>query len=188
MRPLSSVFLVSLLNTSWLVSANGHQRPSYKTNPSPSPANYGSPKHDRGYDERRLGSLQGDFKRDREFDYIVVGGGTGGNAIGVRLAEAGFHVAIVEAGSLYEDKDKGIHTIPGQDIIGIGADANDTVPSDVDWKFQTEPQPGANHRSVHFARGKCLGGSSALNFMIYHRATRGTYDMWADHVGDDSYR
>ncbi|KAM4064472.1 GMC oxidoreductase [Hirsutella rhossiliensis] len=143
---------------------------------------------DEGYDEERLGILQGHPKHDKIFDYIVVGGGTAGNAIGVRLAEAGFHVAIVEAGSLYEDKDHGIHTIPGQDIVGVGSQADDVVESDVDWKFHTVPQPGANNRKMHFARGRCLGGSSALNFMIYHRGTRGTYDRWADDVGDDSYR
>ncbi|KAG8664539.1 uncharacterized protein FPOAC1_013320 [Fusarium poae] len=93
-------------------------------------------------------------------------GGTAGNAVGTRLAQAGYKVAIIEAGGFYE-----INSIPT-----------------VDWVFETEPQAGANNRKFHYARGKCLGGSSALNFMIYHRGSTGTYDRWADLVGDDSYR
>ncbi|PHH87474.1 hypothetical protein CDD83_8829 [Cordyceps sp. RAO-2017] len=212
MHLLLSLFLASLVQTGWADSASGYGRDSYDRAPprgtykAPSHHPYGkapgatpfgnshraSPAHANQAEEKgehqRLGNLRGDITRDREFDYIVVGGGTAGNAIGARLAEAGHRVAIVEAGSLYEEKDGGIHTIPGQDIIGIGSLLNDTVKSDVDWKFHTEPQPGCNGRRIHYARGRCLGGSSALNFMIYHRASRGTYDLWADAVGDDAYR
>lgn len=41
--------------------------------------------------------------------------------------------------------------------------------------------------SVHYARGKCFGGSSARNFMAYQRGNKQAYDMWADMVGDSSY-
>jgi choline dehydrogenase len=109
----------------------------------------------------------------------VVGGGTAGNAIGVRLAEAGFSVAIIEAGIFYE--------IGKPVFFGIGSSFIDAVPT-VDWQFQTEPQAGANNRRLHYARGKCLGGSSALNFMIHHRGSKGSYEQWADMVGDDSYK
>lgn len=175
MHLLPCLLFLSFLETCWASSENGYK---------------GQPRKDHGdaYEQQKLGSLEGNLKHDTEFDYVVVGGGTAGNAIGVRLAEAGFRVAIVEAGSLYEDKDGGVHTIPGRDSTGVGSEPEDMVESDVDWKFQTEPQPGANNRRVHYARGRCLGGSSALNFMIYHRGTRGTYDSWADDVGDDSYR
>ncbi|KJZ74261.1 hypothetical protein HIM_06267 [Hirsutella minnesotensis 3608] len=134
-----------------------------------------------------LGKLEGTPQRDEEFDYIVVGGGTAGNAIGVRLAEAGSRVAIVEAGAFYEIGKPVLGTTPGGDLFGIGADIDDSVPA-VDWKFQTVPQAGANNRKVHIARGKCLGGSSALNFMIYHRGSKSSYDLWAKDVGDDTYR
>ena len=57
----------------------------------------------------------------------------------------------------------------------------------IDWGFRTISQPGLGNRSVNYARGKTFGGSSARNYMIYHRATNGTYDKWAQDVGDDSY-
>ncbi|RDA82800.1 hypothetical protein CP532_6288 [Ophiocordyceps camponoti-leonardi (nom. inval.)] len=135
-----------------------------------------------------LGFLEGDIRKERVFDYVIVGGGTAGNTIAVRLAQAGFHVAIVEAGQLYEDLDGGSHVIPGDDLGGVGWSPADVPKSDVDWKFLTEPQAGSGYRRMHVARGRCLGGSSALNFMIYHRATRGSLDLWSEIVGDDSYR
>lgn len=133
-----------------------------------------------------LGSLRAELT-DTEFDYIVVGGGNTGAALGTRLAEAGNKVAIIEAGSFFETSKPLLATTPTGDIIGVGADIRDSIGT-TDWKFQTEPQAGANGRRVHFARGKCLGGSSALNFMIYHRPTVGSCDAWAEAVGDDTYR
>ncbi|KAK9426690.1 putative Glucose-methanol-choline oxidoreductase N-terminal domain-containing protein [Seiridium unicorne] len=140
-----------------------------------------------GLVEGALGAVEGALGVEATYDYVVVGGGTAGNAIGYRLAEAGYSVAIVEAGLNYEIAKPVLGTTPGGDIIGIGSSILDSVPT-VDWEFVTEPQAGANDREVHYARGKCLGGSSALNFMIHHRGSAGSYDMWADEVGDDSYK
>ncbi|KAH9904267.1 hypothetical protein F4778DRAFT_780237 [Xylariomycetidae sp. FL2044] len=133
-----------------------------------------------------LGTLGGVLGVEETYDYVVVGGGTAGNAIGYRLAEAGYSVAIIEAGLFYEIGKPVLGTTPVGDIIGIGASSLDSLPT-VDWQFVTEPQAGANDREVHYARGKCLGGSSALNFMIHHRGSEGSYQLWADEVGDDSY-
>lgn len=69
---------------------------------------------------------------------------------------------------------------------GVGADPETSLPL-IDWGFVTTPQPGLGNRSIHYARGKTLGGSSALNFMLYHRGTNGSYDKWAREVGDDDY-
>lgn len=140
-----------------------------------------------GLVEGALGAIKGALGIEATYDYVIVGGGTAGNAIGYRLAEAGFSVAIVEAGLYYEIAKPVLGTTPGGDIIGIGSSILDSVPT-VDWEFLTEPQTGANNREVHYARGKCLGGSSALNFMIHHRGSIGSYDMWAEEVGDDSYK
>lgn len=57
----------------------------------------------------------------------------------------------------------------------------------VDWGFVTTPQAGANNRTLHYARGKTLGGSSALNANIYNRGTNQSFQLWADSVGDQSY-
>ncbi|GKU14029.1 unnamed protein product, partial [Fusarium langsethiae] len=139
-----------------------------------------------GLSEATLGVIGGVLGQDQEFDYLVAGGGTAGNAVGTRLAQAGYKVAIIEAGGFYEISKPLLSTAPGGDIIGTGFNTLDSIPT-VDWVFETEPQAGANNRKFHYARGKCLGGSSALNFMIYHRGSTGTYDRWADLVGDDSY-
>jgi choline dehydrogenase len=55
-----------------------------------------------GLIDSTLGAVQGILGENQTFDYVVVGGGTAGAAIGVRLAEAGHSVAIVEAGGFYE--------------------------------------------------------------------------------------
>ena len=57
----------------------------------------------------------------------------------------------------------------------------------LDWELLSQPQTGANNRKVHYAAGKTLGGSSAVNTMAYHPATRGTHQRWADIAGHPSY-
>lgn len=139
-----------------------------------------------GLIDSTLGAIGGVLGIDQTFDYVVVGGGTAGAGVGVRLAEAGFSVAIIEAGGFYEIEKPAFGTTPAGSFFGIGASSLDTVPT-TDWGFQTEPQPHLNNRRVHYARGKCLGGSSALNFMVYHRGTTSSYQRWADTVDDQSY-
>lgn len=92
---------------------------------------------------------------DGTFDYVVVGGGTGGNAIATRLAQNSFKVALVEAGGHYEVQS--LAAVPAADVLPVGS--NPDTSSAVDWGFVTKDQPGANGRSIHYARGKCLGGS-----------------------------
>lgn len=92
---------------------------------------------------------------DATFDYVVVGGGTGGNVVATRLAQKSFKVALVEAGGHYEEQS--LAAIPAADVLPCGSDPD--TKSAVDWGFVTEGQPGANDRSIHYARGKCLGGS-----------------------------
>ncbi|KAF2803922.1 alcohol oxidase [Mytilinidion resinicola] len=120
------------------------------------------------------------------YDYVVVGGGTSGLTLAARLAaNSSILVAVVEAGGSYETLN------PLSDIPGFAAiQATGTDPSDtdvIDWGFVTTPQAGAANRKMHYARGKCLGGSSARHFLVYHRGTKGSYQKWADQVGDDSY-
>lgn len=140
-----------------------------------------------GFLEASFGAVQGLLGRDQEFDFVVVGGGTAGNAMGYRLAEAGFKTAIIEAGTFFELSKPGFATIPGLDVLFVGSDSFEAL-SPADWKFESTPQQGANNRKFHIAQGKCVGGSSAWNFMIHHRGPKGMYDQWAEAVGDDSYR
>ena len=131
--------------------------------------------------------INGTVGVNASFDYIVVGGGTGGLAIAARLAQdASNTVAVVEAGSLYQVTNPLLASTPAGDVLFCGSDITDNDPL-VDWSFLTQSQAGANDRKIHFARGKCLGGSSARNFMIYQRPTRESLQAWADAVDDQSW-
>ena len=101
------------------------------------------------------------------FDYVVVGGGTAGATIATRLAEQSFSVALVEAGTYYEIGS--LASIPIADIFPAGSDPK--TKSLIDWGFVAKGQPGANHRDIHFARGKCLGGSYD-SLLVHYRIPR----------------
>lgn len=139
-----------------------------------------------GLVQTSLGALQGTLGVEQSFDYVVIGGGTAGNTVAYRLAEAGFTVAVIERGLSYEVGKPVVGPAPLGDIIGVGSNPLDSDPI-VDYGFRTTPQPGAADREIHYAQGKCLGGSSALNFMIHHRPNKGALDVWAEAVGDDAY-
>ncbi|KAK8002298.1 hypothetical protein PG989_002017 [Apiospora arundinis] len=103
-----------------------------------------------------------------------------------RLSEdPNVQVAVIEAGTFYELTDP-LYKVPAEDGMFVGSSPQDTNPL-VDWNFVTEPQSGANGRKIHYARGKCLGGSSARNYMVYQRGTVQAYQKWADAVNDSSY-
>ncbi|KAK3072499.1 hypothetical protein LTR53_006706 [Teratosphaeriaceae sp. CCFEE 6253] len=120
------------------------------------------------------------------YDYIVAGGGTAGLALSTRLSAAGFSVAVIEAGGFYETDNSNYSVVPAYGTFYTGSDPNNFQPL-VDWGISTTPQPGAADRRIHYARGKVLGGSSARNYYLYHRATVGSLQKWADEVDDQSY-
>lgn len=91
----------------------------------------------------------------KTFDYVVVGGGTAGSAIATRLAQNDFKVALIEAGGHYELES--VAEFPTADSLSMGSDPTFSAPED--WGFVARDQPGANGRAIHYARGKCLGGS-----------------------------
>ncbi|EAL90464.2 hypothetical protein ACP6JC_006061 [Aspergillus fumigatus] len=132
-----------------------------------------------------LPALAGAFRhghaRNHTFHYVIVGGGTAGIPIGTRLAQAGYEVAIVEAGGWYEDSEPIISSTPAFGFANNAAN---------DWGFMVEPQPGMGGRVFGYPRGKCVGGSSARNSQLlrkYTRAPVGAFQRWADQVGDQSY-
>lgn len=119
---------------------------------------------------------------------IVIGGGTSGLAIASRLAQHAT-VAVIEAGGLYEQDNGNQSVIPYYGLVMPVLGTTEDYPRQplVDWDLLSTAQSSAGGRRIHYAQGKTLGGSSALNTMTYHRGTKGAYQRWADHVGDQSY-
>jgi choline dehydrogenase-like flavoprotein len=103
-----------------------------------------------------------------EADIVVVGGGSGGSAVAGRLSENGkYKVVVLEAGG----RNTGYRTrIPG--FVAFQTPKTN-------WGFETVPQSGLNGRRGYQPRGKGLGGSSAVNGMVYIRGNRWDYDNWA---------
>ncbi|TAQ86890.1 hypothetical protein B7494_g4805 [Chlorociboria aeruginascens] len=137
-----------------------------------------------------LGSSFGVPGDNVTYDYVVIGGGNAGLTVAARLVEqnAGT-VAIIEAGTFYELSSGNISQVPATGDYFAGKDRTDTQPL-VDWGYDTVAQPdfyGAYNQSTHYARGKTLGGCTARNFMVYQRGSEGSYQQWADTVGDQSY-
>ncbi|MEN3371609.1 GMC family oxidoreductase N-terminal domain-containing protein [Dechloromonas sp. ZS-1] len=113
-----------------------------------------------------------------EFDYVVVGGGAAGCVLANRLsADPDVTVLLLEAGN----DEKWIWTkIPVGYLYCINNPRTD-------WCYKTEPEPGLNGRSIIYARGKGLGGSTLINAMLYLRGQAHDYNVWAESTGDTNW-
>ena len=105
-----------------------------------------------------------------QFDYVVVGGGSAGCSLAARLSEdPAASVCLVEAGGSGRS-----FLIDTPILLAV------TVPRPIhNWAFETVPQPGLAGRKGYQPRGKALGGSSAINAMVYMRGHPRDYDDWA---------
>lgn len=106
-----------------------------------------------------------------QYDYIVVGSGSAGGAVAGRLSENGkYTVLCLEAG------EKGAHYIWTRPPAGS---ANLVDNPAANWRYESEPHEGHGGRRIYVPRGRILGGSSAINGVIYNRGQRLDYDTWA---------
>jgi len=104
------------------------------------------------------------------YNYIVLGAGAAACVVANRLsADSGVRVLLLEAGG--PDSSPLIHMPAGFTKL--------TTP-DVNWGFATVPQPELDNRRMHYPQGRVLGGSTAINAMIYIRGNRLDYEKWSE--------
>jgi len=102
-------------------------------------------------------------------DYVVVGAGSAGSALAAGLVErSDAHVLLLEDGPAARDP-----------RIAVPALAADLWFGRLDWAFETEPVPGLDGRRDTWPRGRVVGGSSAINAMMYVRGVDADFDGWA---------
>ena len=104
------------------------------------------------------------------WDYIVVGAGSSGAPLASRLSEDGrTRVLLLEAGR----KDHPYTRLP----ISFGLLIDNPA---ANWRYFSEPEPGTANRPIPVPRGKLLGGSSAINGLVYVRGNPLDFDRWEE--------
>jgi choline dehydrogenase len=103
------------------------------------------------------------------YDYIIVGAGSAGCVLANRLSEdSSKKVLLLEAGP--RDTDFWIHVPLGYGKLFARTDVN--------WAYESEPEPNLGGRRIFTPRGKVLGGSSSINGLVYIRGQREDFDGW----------
>jgi choline dehydrogenase len=106
----------------------------------------------------------------QEFDYIIVGAGSAGCVLAARLSQdPAVRVALLEAGGPDDAPE-----------IDMPVAFSQLFKTKYDWDFATEPEPRLRERRIYLPRGRTLGGSSAINAMIYIRGNAADFDGWAE--------
>jgi choline dehydrogenase-like flavoprotein len=109
-------------------------------------------------------------------DVIIVGAGSAGCVMANRLSsDPSRRVCLIEAGP--RDRNPFIHIPLGLALLARSRSLN--------WSYATEPEPALMNRRLYWPRGRVLGGSSAINAMIYMRGHPADYAGWAKAAGPD---
>ncbi|XP_015597063.1 glucose dehydrogenase [FAD, quinone] isoform X2 [Cephus cinctus] len=113
----------------------------------------------------------------KEFDFVIVGAGSAGCVLANRLSEIKkWKILLLEAG------------IEEPEVADVPAFASMLQASNIDWKYRTQPEKHScrsrRGKTCPWARGKVMGGSSTINYMIYIRGNRKDYDDWAQQGND----
>ncbi|KAH9934397.1 GMC oxidoreductase [Fomitopsis serialis] len=105
----------------------------------------------------------------KSYDYVIIGGGTAGCVLASRLSEdPNVTVLVLEAGPSHES----------QLMSRIPLGFSKLLQSECDWDYETTSQPNLEGRSLSWARGRMLGGTSGLNALVYHRSAPEDFDNW----------
>ena len=113
----------------------------------------------------------------RDYDYIIVGGGSAGCVLAEKLTACGrYQVLLLEAGP--SDRRFWVQVPIGYGILFHQKSVN--------WMYSSDPVPGLDGRVIYHPRGKVLGGSGSINALVYHRGQAGDYDDWAA-AGNDGW-
>ncbi len=116
----------------------------------------------------------------KQYDYIIIGGGSAGCALANRLsADKNNRVLMLDAGRPDYIWDLFIH-MPAGLTVPLGNKL-------YDWCYESEPEPFMNNRKIFHGRGKVLGGSSSINGMIYIRGNPMDYEKWANDKGMEAW-
>jgi choline dehydrogenase len=114
--------------------------------------------------------------RSRHYDYVIVGAGSAGCVLANRLSEdPDVEVLVIEAGG--PDVSELIHMPAGAPAL---------LRTEHDWDHSSGYEPHCNNRRTYLPRGRVLGGSSSVNWMVYIRGNRADYDEWRD-LGCDGW-
>lgn len=133
----------------------------------------------RGQEDVELENYDNTYNMEGEYDFIVVGAGTAGCTMAARLSEnPKWKVLLLEAGG------------PERLIMDVPIVAHFLQLGEMNWKYRTQPSDHAclamNNNRCNWPRGKVMGGSSVLNYMMYTRGNRRDYDRWEE-LGNEGW-